>query len=98
VEIKQKAFFVEVENKFTHQFYKGFVVDAEDKNSVTQIIISICKIDPLSYDLKISEVSAEAANSFLEDTLPNGDLKHKVIDEDIGVAEMVYNSMGNPYE
>jgi len=95
--IKNKAYFVEVENKFTHQFYKGFLVDAEDEASVTQIIISVCAIDPLSYDIKISAVSTEKANSFFEDTLPNGEPKHKVIDEDIGVFEMVYNSMGNPY-
>ena len=98
MKIKNQAFFVEIENKYTHQFYKGFLIDAEDRDSVTQTVISVCNIDPLSFDIKISEISNEKANSFFEDKLPNGDPKYKVIDKQVGIFEMVYSSIGNPYE
>ena len=64
MKIKNQAYFVEVENKYTHQFHKGFLVDAKDAGSVTQTIISICNVDPLSFDIKVSDISIEKANNF----------------------------------
>ena len=97
MKIKTQAYFVEVENKYTHQFHKGFLVDAKDAGSVTQTIISICNVDPLSFDIKVSDISIEKANNFFEDKLPNGEPKYKTINEEMGVYEMVYSSIGNPY-
>lgn len=46
MEFQNKAFFITVTNKFTGQFFKEYLVDGLDRDSVIQTVISICAIDP----------------------------------------------------
>ena len=94
---QDKPFFISITNKFTGQFYKEFLIDGKEKDSVIQIVISVCKIDPLSFNISAEEASLEQANSWIEDKFPNGESKHKIIDKDKNIVELLYNPMGNPY-
>ena len=85
-------------NKFPGQFFKEYLVDGLDKDSVIQTIIATCQIDPLSYNIIAEEASLGQANSWIEDKFPNGDSKHLVVDSDKKIVELLYNPMGNPYE
>ena len=97
MEFSNKPFFITVNNKFTGQFFKEYLIDGINKDSAIQTIIDICQVDPLSYNITADEASLAQANSWIEDKFPNGDSKHLVIDSDKKIAELLYNPMGNPY-
>tara|TARA_B100001996_G_C18322216_1_gene462960 strand:- start:172 stop:468 length:297 start_codon:yes stop_codon:yes gene_type:complete len=94
---QNKPFFITITNKFTGQFHKEFLIDGIEKDSVIQTIISVCNIDPLSFNISAEEASLEQANSWIEDKFPNGESKHNVVDKDKNIVELLYNPMGNPY-
>ena len=95
---KNKPFFVEIFNKYTKQFSKELLVDSDSSENAIQKTISIANIDPLNYDIKVQEASVSQAQGWLEEKFPSGDAKHKIIDGDNGVYELIYNPMGNPYD
>ena len=97
MEFQNKAFFITITNKFTGQFFKEYLVDGLDRNSVIQTVISICAIDPLSYNIIAEEAPIEQAKSWIDDKFPNGQSKHNVIDKEQKIVELIYNPMGNPY-
>jgi hypothetical protein len=97
MDFKNKPFFITVTNKFTGQFFKEFLIDGLDKDSVIQTIISVCNIDPLSFNISAEEAPIDQANSWIDDKFPSGQSKHNVIDEEQRIVELIYNPMGNPY-
>ena len=95
--IKHTPYFVEIFNKFTKQFTKELLVDAESYDNAIQKTISIANIDPLNFDIKAQEASLEQANGWLEEKFPSWEYKHIIIDESNGIYELIYNPMGNIY-
>ena len=95
--IKHTPYVVEIFNKFTKQFTKELLVDAESYDYAIQKTISIANIDPLNFDIKAQEASLEQANGWLEEKFPSGEYKHIIIDESNGIYELIYNPMGNIY-